>query len=207
MGNFSYICKHCGKNIRVGELCVMKHIRHSKVLGEVTGHYDGYGRVTEEENSKDRFRGNNDTINGHNAICESEFDKNDSVEGFIERIYKEKHVDFIDFKGERISETLELSKNDDRAKKIIALIPGYTSENFDGKFILEKMKYINSPFFHNDCLEEFEKLPLVVHSTYSGIAVWHKKCYDEITENDKLDTYPSKRDKEQGYGKARKQYI
>lgn len=207
MGNFGYICKCCGKNVRTGELCVMKHIRHSEVLGEVTGHYDGYGRIMEEETKEIRFRGNNDTINGHDSICESEFDMEDSLTEFVERVYKEENINFFDFKTKCIFEILMLFEDDVDETGFIAKIKKYTSENPDEKFLAKKTKYLKSNQFVHDCKEKFERLPLVVHSTYSGIAVWHKKCYDETTEENKADVYPSKQDVHQSWGEPRKQYL
>ena len=102
MGCFGYICKGCGTSIRGdaflgGEKCVLIHIRHGKELGRVTGYYDGYGRVTEQNNlpEEQKYRGDHDGINGHNEICNSEFGMSDSfVKACDNRIYQDKSVNF-----------------------------------------------------------------------------------------------------------------
>lgn len=68
MGCFSYICSCCGKNIRIGEKCVLIHIRDGKELGRTEGHYNGYGGVEEDP----VYRGE-DGVNSHQSICTSEF--------------------------------------------------------------------------------------------------------------------------------------
>lgn len=76
MGNFGYICKGCGTPINIDEKCVLIHVRHGEELGRTEGHYDGYGRVDEDE----VFR-NDDikNINSHENIWVSEFKLNDSI--------------------------------------------------------------------------------------------------------------------------------
>ena len=50
---FSYTCPGCKTSIYFdgtkGELCILKHIRHGEILGEVTGHYNGFGGILEED--------------------------------------------------------------------------------------------------------------------------------------------------------------
>lgn len=105
MGCFGFICKGCGTPIRGncftgGEKCVMIHVRHGEEMGRVEGHYDEYGRVIEQEDlsEEEKFRGDNDGINGHQEICNSEFSYEDSYEELYNRkIYNGKIIDFHRF--------------------------------------------------------------------------------------------------------------
>lgn len=79
MGCYGYICRECGTSIRGncfngGENCVLIHLRHGEIVGQVEGHYNEYGGVIES----DIFDKENDSINGHSAIVESTFDFEDS---------------------------------------------------------------------------------------------------------------------------------
>ncbi len=49
MGCYSYICNHCGKNIRGDEQVHLIHLRHGKIMGEAEGTYNCYGSVEEDE--------------------------------------------------------------------------------------------------------------------------------------------------------------
>lgn len=105
MGCFGFICKGCGTPIRGncftgGEKCVMIHVRHGEEVGRVEGHYDEYGRVIEQEglSEEEKFRGDNDSINGHNEICKSEFGLSDSYEELeSKKQYNGKIIDFYKF--------------------------------------------------------------------------------------------------------------
>ena len=86
MGCFGYICKGCKTPINGcctsgGEKCILIHVRHGEELGRVEGHYDEYGRVVEQQGlpEGERYRGHHDGINGHSAICDSEFSMGDSL--------------------------------------------------------------------------------------------------------------------------------
>ena len=193
MGDFSYICKCCGTPINDGELCVMKHIRHGKVLGEVTGHYDGYGRVTEEEGKENRFRGE-EGINSHEQLCESEFSMEDSLKVCPDRIVNGKRMAFSIYSLDKQFEIMDMSHGfiavkTEQDKKLVDFW-----ENDKDKFY----KY---------CYELFKNYPLAVEKPASGIAVWHKKCYDSLSEEEKNDYTPSPQDPNQGWGEARKEFI
>ena len=76
MGNFSYICNHCGKAINIDEKCVLIHVRHRKELGRTQGTYAGYGNVKEDN----VFRNNDENNpNSHAEICNSELSLDDSL--------------------------------------------------------------------------------------------------------------------------------
>lgn len=118
MGCYGYICRECGTPIRGdcfsgGEKCVMIHVRHGKEVGRVEGHYDEYGRVIEQNDlpEEEKFNGDNDGINGHREICESEFDLEDSFEKVIDlRLYKGKKVSFSQYCLKKFQEDLESVK-------------------------------------------------------------------------------------------------
>ena len=92
MGLFSYICPKCSKNIRYGEECVLRHIRHGKMLGMATGIYDGYGRVYGDSS----YRCYNTSVNSHDEICKSEYGFPDSV-GYSRRILNGQKIEWEKF--------------------------------------------------------------------------------------------------------------
>lgn len=118
MGVFSYICP-CGKNIRIDEKVVLKHIRHGEVLGEVTGYYNGYGGVYGE-----RYRGHHAGINGHESIWQSEYKLPDS-RYFLEecRVYNGKLVDWVMFCEEKEKENPDQDLDYDLANILFKDLP------------------------------------------------------------------------------------
>ena len=162
----------------------MKHIRHDKVLGEVVGHYDEYGGVLEQDWQNDA------DINSHYELCQSEFDMDDSRVGIELRIYKGIAMD---------ADLHRLSYGNDVLDKGIE---GTTDE------AIEAVRYINSQEFIDECEASFKELPLAPRpKTHSGIAAWHKKCYDEATEKERNDTTPSEQDPDQSWGEPREEFI
>jgi hypothetical protein len=194
MGCIGYICKGCGTAIRGncydgGELCIMKHVRHGEVLGEVVGHYDEYGRVIEEEGKENRFRGEDETdINSHSEICDSEFGMNDSRRSQVEHIYKDKTYDFSLYLLKRKVEIIMAESEKGEAEELAA------------------DKLVESHDFFIQCKEEFKKLPVFKRKAKSGIVAWHKKCYDEATEEQRNDLTPSEDDPDQSWGRIRKRF-
>lgn len=84
MGCYSYICNHCGKNIRGGEQVHLIHLRHGKVLGEAEGTYNMYGSVEEDYGFNnavfDKWDGvDKSDPNGHDEVMVSSFDLDDSA--------------------------------------------------------------------------------------------------------------------------------
>lgn len=190
MGCFGYICKGCGTPVNGNELCIMKHVRHSEVLGEVVGHYNEYGGVIEQEGRENAFRseGDNDP-NSHYEICQSEFSMNDSREDRELRMYKGKKVDIRLYQLDRDNEILDkwVNNSSDEANA--------------------EIRHIGSKEFEEECKEEFKKLQLAPQpETHSGIAAWHKKCYDEATEEERNNLAPSDLDPEQSWGEAREEF-
>ena len=53
MGCFSFLCKICNKQIicdrNISEEVTLYHLRNGKVIQEMTGKYDSYGRVTDDK--------------------------------------------------------------------------------------------------------------------------------------------------------------
>ena len=100
MGNFSYICPKCKKNIRDGEVVHFRHIRHGVVLGETVGRHDAYGRVWGKYEPQDpNYRKFEDEVeegymNTNEEICRSEFNLPDSKE-FDGKLYEGKPYTWI----------------------------------------------------------------------------------------------------------------
>ena len=193
MGCFGYICKGCGTPVRGdcfngGELCHMKHVRHGEVIGEVTGHYDEYGRVIEQDKDQPgAFRGYVDGPNSHREICKSEFDFEDSDGSHLN------YMRIID--GERISWDTFLSI---RHFEIYIKFKDHAEGMESALTELEKS--------HDALREEFDSYPKVEREIKSGIAVWHKKCYDKATDEQRADLTPSAPDPDQSCGKVRKKF-
>lgn len=116
MGCFGYICKHCGTPIigsctdEGGEKCILIHVRNGKELGRVEGHYNEYGGVSEEEHldEKLKFRGEENPINSHYEIHQSEFGMDDSYLIIADKkIYNGKEVNFQKFYKEKYKKDLK----------------------------------------------------------------------------------------------------
>lgn len=75
---FGYICPVCetaivGDPDNGGELCQLTHVRHSKVIGTIRGHYNGLGGVVE-----DYYFGGRSGRNSQEEILRSEYGFKDS---------------------------------------------------------------------------------------------------------------------------------
>ena len=84
MGCYSYICNHCGKNIRYGEKAHLIHLRHGEIIGEAEGTYDSYGSVEENEGFDNAVFNKWDGVNpadpnSHDEVMISSFDLPDSA--------------------------------------------------------------------------------------------------------------------------------
>ena len=59
MGCFSYICPKCEKGIKSssfsGEHCTLYLLKESKVIEQMTGQYDSYGRVFKDDGSGESY--------------------------------------------------------------------------------------------------------------------------------------------------------
>lgn len=101
MGYFGYICNGCKTSIRGdclvgGENCVLKHIRHGEVIGETTGHYNGYGRVVEDPKFRAYAKDYPENPNSHEEICKSEYCLPDSKHGDL-KLYEGDPVSWTQF--------------------------------------------------------------------------------------------------------------
>jgi len=190
MGCFGYICKGCRTPINGdcfigGEKCVLIHFRHGKEIGRVEGHYDEYGRVIEQEGwpETERYRGYGDGINGHSAICDSEFSLTDSFLRLRElRIYNEREMDYFQF---IVAIKLELREAHgfDEAERIW--------ETLESDGTLER---------------NFATLPIPVREQYSGTVAWHSKCYAQASPEAQADLTPSDTDPDQSWRRIRNRY-
>ena len=83
MGCYSYLCNHCGKNLRGGEQVHLIHLRHGKILGEAEGTFDAYGSVVENKGFDNAVFNKWDGVpkenpNSHDEVIKSCFDLEDS---------------------------------------------------------------------------------------------------------------------------------
>ena len=178
MGIFSYICPHCKKSIRGGEIAHLRHIRHGKVLGETVGYYDCYGRVyglSRTDSPVDpNYRRWADEMqesgypNTHEEICKSEFEYTDS-EGFRGKVLGREPVDWIRFRN-----------------KLGCPIPMDVPES---------------------AYEQWRSLPdYVPERIASGTSAYHEYCWNRISKEEKNQNFISAGDPDQGCGKPRKKY-
>ena len=150
MGNFGYICPKCKTPINGYENCVLRHIRHGKLLGKAEGHYDGYGRVYEDRT----FRNNDDeNENNHSNIWTSEFKLLDS-KWYEGKMYNGKPIDWQEYCKIKREKGCELFTNEmyeewDSLEEYIpneinSGVSAYHKVCFDSLNEEEKSKYVLS---------------------------------------------------------------
>lgn len=203
MGCFGYICRHCGKNIREGEIAHLTHVRHDKVLGEVVGHYDSYGGVVEDNYF---HKDNNDTVNSADEICKSCFDCKDTYKGKTVEIEGRRYTLGLLY-GEIISVSHWI--NDEYAEGLAKAL-GTASVIIDAAMKIADIRdrhdcdYYKASELANSIMDE---LPAIEQSTYSGIIAYHEKCYQIAKRRGTLSNVPSDDDPNQSWGKPRKAFI
>jgi hypothetical protein len=78
MGCFSFICKESGLPVASssfdGDACRLYLLKDGKVIEEMRGHYDSYGRVFTDSTYEDSFEWNMDW----HEVCDLMFDKDES---------------------------------------------------------------------------------------------------------------------------------
>ncbi len=78
MGCFSFICKESGLPVASssfnGDACRMYLLKNGKVIEEMHGHYDSYGRVFKDSTYDDSFEWKMDW----HTVCDLMFDKDES---------------------------------------------------------------------------------------------------------------------------------
>ena len=78
MGCFSFICKESGLPVASssfdGDACRLYLLKDGKVIEEMRGHYDSYGRVFTDSTYEDSFEWKMDW----HAVCDLMFDKDES---------------------------------------------------------------------------------------------------------------------------------
>jgi hypothetical protein len=151
----------------------------------VEGHYDEYGRIIEQEflPEDERYRGYSEGPNGHNAICASEFELEDSyyrLQGL--RVYRGKEISYTRF--------VVIKKHEMRA----TLAPSLVEDTWDA---MES---------GGEFEREFALLPIPTRNTYSGTVAWHSLCYNRATPEERADMTPSEADPIQSWGRIRKKY-
>ena len=231
MGTFGYICAGCGtpingESLGGGEKCVLIHVRHGKEVGRTEGHYDGYGRVVEDET----YRNDGNHPNCHKEICKSEYELGDS---FLRcqklKMYKGKEVDFNTFCNLYLRDLIKKHK--------------YCIENFEYKLCLNE-RFLNNYRYEYQCYRKqlklgnkdnaqaiaremgrvltaeiansnllrtgveqaYRRLSHVRTMWYSGNVAWHSKCYHEATEKERNLLIPSRSDPCQANGRIRKKF-
>lgn len=228
MGCFGYICKGCGTPINGnchtgGEKCIMIHVRHGKELGRTEGHYDEYGRVVEDK----VFRNDDDNnINGHKEICKSEFHLEDSYHQDM-RLYKKKRVTPMEYVKMRVQSELGTHNYCINTTSFLydwVDYPRYL-EIYKDYLMRKQMDDTNGLIMFREMLKnfvltcimqnkdakaffwrEFNKLPTVEGSKFSGLVAWHSACYKKASAEERADLKPSELDPNQSWGKVRKIY-
>lgn len=180
MGCYGYICPKCGKNIRGGELCVLRNVRHGVVIDEIVGHYNEYGGVEESETFDVRSAG------------ASYFDFEDSMyRCLIHRTDNGEQVTWGGYLARRMepyNKQLNKAIDDIKAGKQNVQIPQIPSEE--------------------DIKKDFLELPkLDMALVKSGVSAYHKYCFDRLSDEEKEKNICSVDDPEQSWGKPRKKYM
>ena len=180
MGCYGYICPKCGKNIRGGELCVLRNVRHGEVIDETEGHYDEYGGVEE-----------NDLFDTRNA-CESMFNFGDSIYYYETcRMYNGQLISWFNYWMKKLNE------NNERLLVWFELLK-------EGK------EAGDPPQLHQRDATEAEFLALPkpdITLAKSGVSAYHKYCFDRLSKEEKSKNICSVGDPDQSWGKARKRYM
>jgi hypothetical protein len=180
MGSYGYICPKCGKNVRAGELCVLRNVRHGIVIDEATGHYDEYGGVEES----DSF----DTGDAGTSF----FNFDDSIWKYAtHRIYNGEMIEWFWYYMGKMDEYNE------QYKKVFKDIK-------EGKEDVQMPEYPDK----EELLEEFRKLPKPdITLAKSGVSAYHKYCFDRLSEEEKTKNICSLSDPDQSWGAPRKKYM
>lgn len=181
MGCFGYICPKCGTNIRGGEVCVLRNVRHGEVIDETTGHYNEYGGVEES-----------DTFDTRDAAI-SCFDFDDSIWRYeTYRILNGKLISYNNYMTDKIHQQNE---------KMLEIL----EQLKEGKEVVD---WSTLHMSHYDISEEFSKLPIPdVALAKSGVSAYHKYCFDNMSDAEKAENICSRSDPDQSWGRARKKYI
>ena len=182
VGCYSYLCSHCGKSIREGEKCHLIHVRHGKIQGEAEGTFNGYGSVVENEGFDnavfDKQNGVKRTnLNSHNEITKSKYE----------------------FKDSQYAGSMQAKLYQGKPVDI------YEYCNMVG--VSTNRTQSTSEQFQK-ALREYDKLEDVLRKTpASGIAAYHKKCYDISAKDGKIEPRLSESDPDQGQGTPRKEFV
>lgn len=180
MGSFGYMCPKCGKNVRAGELCVLRNVLHGKVIGQTIGHYDEYGSVHEDESFD---------VGAGGKLCFHYEDSSYKVE--TSRMHNGKLIDFFWYQMEKHDEYHA------KMREIIAkLKAGEIVEEFPHDITREK------------AFVEWDALPKPDWSlARSGVSAYHKYCFDRLGDEEKDKNIPSRTDPDQSWGVPRKKYM
>jgi hypothetical protein len=223
MGCFGYICKGCGTSVRGdcwggGEKTIMIHVRHGEEMGRVEGHYDEYGRVVEQKDLIEnlKFRGEHKGINGRREIGASEIELEDSLYRIEKiRVYRGVEVDFSGYVTMVIKEEEQRTDAKLQNSPLYDMLTEETKEAINNPNILAEVPYeykvrlfmdeLRSNF-RTPLYDRFKRLRKAKREVYSGMVVWHSKCYREATQKEKENLTPSKSDPNQSWGRVRNKY-
>lgn len=229
MGCFGYICPVCVNSIRSGEECLLIHKREGREIGRAVGHYDGYGRVEED----DVFRGENGP-NSHVAICTSEFSLDSSfahggirvapdgktfnafwvrptIRAFVQaHSFEELAADGV-FSAVATDKLLQDCKKDVEFTFFLSGEPE-KKDSPEAKELIKlclSEKLVNGFEMNQECLDKIiewtESLPKWEGAT-SGVVAVHKICCKKMDEEQIQKLLFSLPDPEQGCGRARKKF-
>ena len=190
MGNYSYVCRGCGKSIREGEKAHLIHLRHSEVLGEAEGPYNGYGGV---DGDLVFDRHGEESVGSpccHDEIIKSSFHLDDS---YSDCRKGEKHLKMLN--GKPIS-LVEFGKKMHEENPVD--YPHAETRPFEWDWDLQEL-----------CKEAYEALEdAELPNTHSGVLAYHAVCYHKLVDAGKpLSEKPSESDPNQGWGEPRAQFM
>lgn len=196
MGCYGYICKECGTSIRGncysgGENCVLIHVRHGKILGQVEGHYNEYGGVMEDE----VFDKESDSINGHQGIMESTFNFSDSYQNVRNiRIINGKEMTLNKYINLKLMEDLKGVDFDIDKLPYLQRLDKYIKEaNNYHSYDYEKVKSRCEDYKHSENAKEKALYQMYIHITLLSIItdLYYLLCDDnDFYFNTVFESYP-----------------
>jgi hypothetical protein len=190
----------------------MIHVRHGLEVGRTEGHYDEYGRIIEQEwlPEDKKYRGDGNGPNGHNEICKSEFNLDDSFFRLNQmRVYcgqETNYIGYVRMKAMEITDPIfsghfaDLAE--DRRNEITALL----EKDREAAEKLARMHIWEMVEFSNEYEKHFAALQRPTREMYSGTAAWHSLCYRQASNTEKSDLTPSHADPDRSWGRIRKKY-
>jgi hypothetical protein len=180
MGLYSYMCRCCNQDIRRDEKCVLIHHRHGEELGRVTGSYNGYGGVFEDNAfcSQEVMLPNGQfNPNSRDEISESE-DREDAYSNDLRVLPDGTVLSMMDFSIALDSARFVLRCQESLVDMSTLVAKVLTDEPIAGTTFIKEMSMLPS----HEIKKRWRSLP-IPEMPFSGIAAFHEKCFSKLNED------------------------